>query len=152
MSTLEVQILRGIPGAGKSTYVKSLVDSGVRVEVVSADHFFMQNGVYRFNPRLLGEAHDQCWNKYTDLLYTDHEEPLIIVVDNTNTRMRECRRYYESARDLDLNVKIVNILCDPEVAAARNIHGVPREKVLEMHRRMIEAEIPPDWNQITIEE
>jgi hypothetical protein len=40
---------------------------------------------------------------------------------------------------------VVTLECDPKVAAARNIHGVPEGEVLAMHKRLVEAQLMPWW-------
>lgn len=152
----KVEILRGVPGCGKSTYVRGLSGIWGRVEVCSADHHFEKGGAYRFNPRQLGQAHDACFEKFEALMKRcspltgwDTHGSLIVVVDNTNTTVRECQRYVATAQEYGWEVEIVNIRCDPKVAAARNVHGVPADKVLQMHERLVEAErhMPPEWQQ-----
>lgn len=152
----KVEILRGVPGCGKSTYTQGLMVPPRRVEVVSADHFFSRGGSYVFNPRLLGAAHDACFETFSKLMKRcspvsgwDTAGDLIVVVDNTNTTVRECQRYVATAEEYGWPVEIVNIRCDPKVAAARNVHGVPADKVLQMHERLIAAErdMPTTWKQ-----
>lgn len=42
--------------------------------------------------------------------------------------------------------EIVTILCDPAVAAARNVHGVPPEVVWGMHQALLAERLPTFWN------
>ena len=48
-------LLRGIPGAGKSTLAKQLGDSHFET-----DGFFMVDGEYKFDPTKLRKAHEWC--------------------------------------------------------------------------------------------
>ena len=56
----KLYILRGIPGSGKSTYGKKIVDSaidaGFSAIKFEADDFFMKDGKYNWNPKLIGMA------------------------------------------------------------------------------------------------
>jgi len=53
----ELFLLRGLPGAGKSTLAKSL--GGKHIE---ADMYFEYEGKYKFDASRLKEAHDWCQN------------------------------------------------------------------------------------------
>jgi hypothetical protein len=60
-----VIVCRGLPGAGKSTYVATLSPGAV---VCSADSYFVgPDGAYRFDPAKLGQAHEACWTQATRL-------------------------------------------------------------------------------------
>ena len=149
-----VIILAGTPGAGKSTYAKSLKSPEVDVVIVSADHFFEKDGQYRFDPKLLGQAHKQCFDNF--LFYLDFDttkRPMIIVVDNTNLAMWEYEKYVKAALDRGCDVEIVNIWCRPEIAAERTLHGVPKEKIYQMYEKFKNGlfEIPLTWKQKDVE-
>ena len=144
-----VILLRGCPGAGKSYFVdlleKYLGSPYAPFEVVSADHYFVEKetGDYVFNKHLLGQAHAACYEnfEYFTSLHGD-KRPLYIIVDNTNTTMKEMEQYINRAKEMDLDVIAVTLLTNPFVAAARNIHGVPQDKVIEMYNRLIKTELP----------
>jgi len=142
----QVIILRGVPGAGKSTYAKTLGNPSI----VSADYFLTANGVYKFDPKLLPKAHRECWAWFYAYLKLG---VLTVVVDNTNTTAAEIAPYVLPAETLGYAVTIVTLRVDPLVAAARNIHGVPTPKVLQMHQRLLDAEayFPPYWKHVVKE-
>ena len=58
MSANKLFLVRGLPGAGKSTFVKHLGDC-VHLE---ADMYFLKNGEYVFNKDELKDAHLWCQN------------------------------------------------------------------------------------------
>lgn len=141
---MEVIIMSGCSGAGKSTYIKSMSF----VEVCSADHFFMQDDVYKFDPTKLGEAHGACLLKYIGLLQerTFRLEPkIIVVVDNTNISTEEIAPYYALADAHKIKVSIHTIICDPEVAFKRNAHNVPLRAIESMCDRLRNRKLPRYW-------
>jgi len=128
-TTKTLVILRGCSGSGKSSYATKHFPTA---PVCSADHFFMQKGKYRFNPKLLGVAHGASKIKCGKLLKDG--KPLV-VVDNTHTRLSEMKPYLDLAEHHDYEVKVIRIICDPVVAAGRTIHKTPPEIVLKQSAR-----------------
>jgi len=124
-----VHILRGVSGAGKSTYTKKTFPGAF---VASADHFFGTGDDYKFDPKKLGAAHADCQARFQKAVSEGVET---IVVDNTNTQLWEFSSYVQFAKRNGYDVEVVRLLVDPEVAAKRNVHGVPKETVLKMQNR-----------------
>lgn len=140
----KVLILRGVSGAGKSSYAQKVAkESGAeQVHVVSADDFFMRPPYeraqsstrdYRFDPTKLPMAHSWCMCAFLRLLGQREE---FIVVDNTNIHRWEYEPYELAARASGYDVEIVEVmpvtLEDLKECARRNVHGVPREVVARM--------------------
>jgi predicted kinase len=128
-----VTILVGPSGCGKSTWIKEQEKCG-EWEVCSADHYFLQaDGSYQFNPSLLGKAHGACLEKFKQCLACGL---FTIFVDNTSTREWERKEYVELAKRAGYEVWLKVFQVDPEVCAARNLHGVPVESVRKMAERI----------------
>jgi tRNA uridine 5-carbamoylmethylation protein Kti12 len=53
-------IMRGVPGSGKSTLAKQLAE-GDESKIFSTDDYWMKDGTYQFDPKMLGNAHE--WNQ-----------------------------------------------------------------------------------------
>lgn len=129
----KVVIMRGASGSGKSTYVKKHFPDAV---VCSADSYFVDSeGNYNFDPTKLGDAHGQCKRSFKDAL--DRSQPLV-VVDNTNTTLRELQPYLQMAKAHGYEVEVVRVETPLDVAAARNVHGVPFDAVKRMKGRMVD--------------
>ncbi len=120
----ELFLLRGLPGAGKSTLAKSL--GGKHIE---ADMFFMKDGVYEFDSTKLRDAHQWC-DVMVGSWMSDGEER--IVVSNTFTQEWEMKNYYEWATDFDY--KVYSLIVENRHGGV-NEHGVPEEKLQQMENR-----------------
>lgn len=165
--TRRLVLLSGIPGSGKSRYVAERFGGVPRfygsvrgfiaraagsptVEVVSADALFVgEDGVYRHDPSRLGEAHNKCvasaalWASEHCVCTTD-----VLVLDNTNTTALELAPYVALAAAFGIPCSLVTVECDPEVAFARNAHGMPREVVFAMHAALQARVLPPYWDLV----
>jgi predicted kinase len=126
-------IMRGIPGTGKSTYVRLNYPDAT---VCSADDYFDEvaalNGTSyeeEFQPWLMGKAHQHCWYEFIHAVCY-MSEPLV-VVDNTNTNKWEYENYIFLTAGV-YDVTIVDIPFDPDLAEVyceRTVHGVPLESM-----------------------
>jgi predicted kinase len=144
---VKVTILRGIPGCGKSTYAQKLMSERLNnCDIVSADDFFMVNGVYRFDPSRLPTAHLECYKRFCYGLTKERD----VIVDNTNTTAWEVAAYYQFAIAAGATVEVVRFYYDPVLAHARNIHGVPFKQVLTMHQKLLTEQLPPWVNETVL--
>lgn len=138
MKVQNLILMRGVPGSGKSTFVKMLEDCLAEKNptddmlVVSADNIHIVDGVYKFDGSKLGEGHAQC---FRGALRAIEDMIPIIVVDNTNTTNVEMAPYVAMAQAFRYHVHVVHLDVDVKVAASRNIHGVPAKTVEGMGQR-----------------
>ena len=125
-------LVRGVPGSGKSTYGRNnTIVSGFHLE---ADNYFIRpDGVYDFNPKLLKNAHDWCYNEVVEALRSDPEHT--VSVANTFTRVWEMQRYIDYAKANNIPFKVVRC-----TGRYQNVHGVPDKKVQEMLERFEDHE------------
>ena len=138
-NTKQLKIMRGIPGSGKSTYVKKHYPEAY---VCSADDYFeevadLNNTSYaeEFQPWLVGKAHQHCWGSFIHAVVV-MDEPLV-AVDNTNVNKWEYENFVLLAELMGYEVEIIEIPFEAdqaEVYHERNTHGVP----LEVIKRMIQ--------------
>jgi predicted kinase len=131
-------IMRGIPGAGKSTKAKSLVGEGV---IHSTDEVIEAKGDYRefFKKMVESKNFFPLMNAHGTNLknaiksMTEGISP--VIVDNTNIKANEPKKYVVEALKLgydDANISIVDIGTaglDAKTLSERNSHGVPLEKI-----------------------
>lgn len=142
----EVIILSGVSGSGKSTYADELCQNkhtGKNICTVSADHYFMINGQYVFDPKSLGAAHGQCLRNYTQALIGEAD---VIIVDNTNTTALELAPYVALANAYEAKVTLVTADVNLETAAKRNRHGVPLRTIQAQANNLRNRKCPLFWN------
>lgn len=142
-----VFVLQGVPGSGKSYLAKSYVSqfAGVKVEVVSADDFFVElgGGTYKFDKTKLEDAHGYCFRRFIAAVQT--KAASIVIVDNTNTTPVDVSPYMLGASAFGYKAEILRVECDVKTAAARNTHNVPFKKVEEMAARIKSFKGLPRW-------
>ena len=139
---MKVIILSGIPGSGKSTFTTPW---SITTKIVSADHFFMNDkGEYKFDARQLSKAHGKCLRNFVDYI-TSGDGIDRLIVDNTNTSVLEIAPYVSLANAFEVDCELITIECDPEIAAKRNIHGVPLEACKRMANNIKNRTLPPFW-------
>ena len=151
--TKQVVILRGVPGAGKSTLAQQIiVDAQVKGEKAVAfssdDYFTTPAGEYRFDSTQLPEAHASCFRRFLDFL---QEETGIAIIDNTNTLVFEMSPYILAAQAYSFKIQIIRLVCNPSVAAARTFRGATPQMVQKMNDRMetLPSFYPPEETRLT---
>jgi hypothetical protein len=158
---MEIKILRGCSGSGKSTYIAKNFPGAY---VVSSDHYFMVDvghgqERYVFDPMKLGESHGQCLRFFIEECQEMAGQfgakvgpDAVLAVDNTNTQVAELAPYAAIAAAYKIPFEIITLDVDPKVAAARNTHGVPLRSVERQYSRMLAetSRIPSHWPKRTI--
>jgi predicted kinase len=133
-------ILRGVPGSGKSSYQRRNYPGAT---VASADHFFATVNGYRFDARRLSEAHATCFRCAIDAVQSGAN---LVVIDNTAITAAEAAPYVLLGQAYGYDVQVITLLVDADIAAPRNVHGVPAETVQRMAERLQKETLPPWWN------
>lgn len=98
-------VMRGVPASGKSYRANELAEGDSSI-IFSADHFFgktPEEYVANWSKEKLGLAHKLC-QKNTKMLM-QRQKPLVIV-DNTNTMIREIMPYFDMAMQYEYRVQI----------------------------------------------
>lgn len=125
----ELMLIRGISGAGKSTFAKSI--GGVHYE---ADMYFMKNGEYQFDVTLLKDAHSWCQTQVSNSMILNLTANINkrIVVSNTFTQEWEMQPYYDLAAKY--GYRVYSLIVENRHGGI-NEHGVPEDKLEIMKNR-----------------
>jgi predicted kinase len=128
----ELILLRGLPGSGKTTLAKIILQlrSTDEPEILSADDFFEdKEGDYNFDPTKLKEAHNYCQFRCSERM---RQQKAKIVVANTFTQEWEMDEYFKMAERYNYRVHTVVV---ENRHGNENIHGVPEDKLQQMKNR-----------------
>lgn len=124
-------IVRGLPGAGKTTFVGNYLSDARHFE---SDQFFTKNDVYKFEGKLIEAAHDWCYSQVVYHLDRGYD----VAVSNTFTMMWELEKYLDIPRIVDCSISVVEIRTQ-----FKSVHGIPDEKFEIMKNRW--EVIPQQW-------
>lgn len=125
-------LIRGLPGSGKTGLAGELT-----LFVYSADDFFVVDGIYKYEPQFIPDAHELCRERASRTLRLGSS----VSVANTFTQRWELEPYYAIPGDhrvVEVTVTARHRNGEPlsdENLAERNVHGVPVEKIRNMRSR-----------------
>tara|TARA_S200002703_G_C3775790_1_gene238879 strand:- start:506 stop:970 length:465 start_codon:yes stop_codon:yes gene_type:complete len=143
-------LMRGIPGGGKSTRAREIAatyiaEGGSSAAICSTDDFHMEDGVYVFKPKMLGDFHVRNQMRVYDLMSSGVE---LVIVDNTNIKRKDMTVYISNAGACKYEVEeiivgkeflVPSMEMEPhaftgyiDICAQRNTHGVPKNVIERM--------------------
>ena len=120
----ELILLRGLPGAGKSTLAKTI--GGIHIE---ADQYFMENGEYKFDATKIKLAHGWCKLRVEHAMEDGLDR---VVVSNTFTQEWEMKPYFELAEKY--GYRVFSLIVENRHYGI-NLHDCPADKIEVMKNR-----------------
>ena len=131
-------INRGVPGSGKSTFIKTLRQvveaQGLSMAVHSTDDKHMVDGEYKWSMKMQGQYHRENYEEFVESMSSGIN---VVVCDNTNIRQRDFNKYLDSARELGYHTVAITFAPDEiEKHLVRNTHDVPEETITLMRSRL----------------
>lgn len=159
-------ILRGIPGSGKSTWVK---ENQLEAYTLSSDHIRTLYQAPSLNRSgdlvLIDYENKKVWDTLTQMLEARMEHGEFVIVDATHTTMKEIMKYKLLAKKYCYRMYCVDFSDVPlQVAKKQNalrnsLSRVPESVIDRMSKRLqenlnlpsgVERLNPKDWKQILI--
>lgn len=126
METKALILLRGLPGAGKTTLAKLLSEDGT-YPVFSIDSYFTtQNGDYIFKFEDNHLAYKACENNTESALQNGITK---VFVDNTFTLDWEIEPYFKLAKTYNYQTHVVTV---ENYHGSQNIHHVSNDQLKKM--------------------
>lgn len=132
MPSRVLQLIRGLPGSGKSTIAETLVHSATRsgrlgMKFEADDYRINEAGEYQFDLVSNEVAHGKCQSDVREEMSAGCS---VVIVSNTFTQLWEMEPYVEMARQYGYTVQIITVQAD-----FGNIHDVPEEAISRMRGR-----------------
>lgn len=123
---MQVYLIRGIPGSGKTTHAKRVLHSDV---VIEDDDFFTRNGVYKFIEAKLPEAQAFALKRFSLAIADRRNRDKTISVCNTFSRRWEIAPYIEACKKAGVEFSVIRM-----DGTFENVHDIPEYKVHNMSR------------------
>lgn len=143
----ELYIIRGIPGAGKTTIARQIVAMGRNATLTyaycDADNFFVHSdGTYKWDPLKIGAAHIKCFNDVLEAMKTNTD---VCVVANTFTTLKEMQPYIDLAKKYGYKLNVIRVVSKDydnlelnkvkRFAGYLSEHSVPMKTLVKMAER-----------------
>ena len=140
--TKHLIIMRGWPGIGKSTLAKAIAERSFdnktalvrdRAVIVSADNYFIKDGIYKYIADDIPKAHQWCRQQAVEMMVCGFAG---VIIDNTNIKQEHYSYYVAMAHEYDYQpcqaIPETPWMYDLDECFKRNIHNVPRDVVKRM--------------------
>ena len=120
-------LIRGLPGAGKSTLAKILSENG-KYPVHAIDHYFTneRTGDYSFDFSKNHMAYKNCEQMTSDRMKNGFEK---ILIDNTFTMEWEMEPYFKMAKEVGYQVFVITV---ENRHGSGNMHQISQEQLEKM--------------------
>ncbi len=134
-----VILMRGVPGAGKTTYRREHYPDAWAIETDA--HLTDADGTWRWQPERLRRIYALM---HQELLAALRARAPLVVIDRCHITLTSMRQTLRAARAAGADVRVVTLEVDALVAWERCVHGTPARDVSEMAARL-QRESVPRW-------
>lgn len=122
--TQTLYIVRGVPGSGKST-IASRIAAMTGSPHFENDMFFMRDGEYRWEGRLVPTAAKWCFDQTVAAMDAGQS----VVVSNTFVHLKHLKPYVDEAVKRGILIAVTEAK-----GSFQNVHSVPDETVERMRK------------------
>lgn len=127
-------LIRGIPGAGKTTHAQKLFDADkIFVWTETDDYWIRPDRHYDFNVHRIKEAHTWCLHNTRG--WMERSNNMDIAVANTFTQLWEMQKFIDLAEELEYDLEVHRL-----DGGFENTHSVPEETIKKMTDRFEDYE------------
>jgi len=141
-------ILIGIPGAGKSTWIRNNISTEERI--ISPDTHLEEKYNYQWTPERASEAWAVSYHQFASCLQAGQS----VVWDATFLRPIDRSAILHLSNGFGYHTKAVVLVAPLEVCLERNKRRkrepVPSEKIIAMHEALCIPEVSEGFNEIVI--
>lgn len=130
---LQLVIMRGLPGSGKTTLANKIAEQKRAVVYATDDYFIEEDKVYRYYHDRTKEAHQWNIDRTKEALQAGRS----VIVDNTNYKKSHMEPYLELAEKFKAKVSIVTAPLNSrksDFLAYNNIHNVSESVIKRMRK------------------
>jgi predicted kinase len=127
LNSLNIILLRGLPGSGKTTLAKVLSENNT-YPIYSIDDYFTnaKSGKYNFDFSKNHLAYKQC-EENTRLAMQSHVSK--IFVDNTFTLEWEMEPYFKLAKEFNYQIHVITV---ENRSKTKNVHQISEDQLIKM--------------------
>lgn len=144
---MKLILMRGVSGSGKSTLAKELASRHEGSVILSTDDYFMVEGQYVFEPRMIGPNHAKNQERARKKM---SEGVPCVIIDNTNTQAWEMKPYVKAAIEYGYQVEIH----EPEPVPIEEImrrQATRKDSNKSLSREIVERMLAR-WENVTVED
>ena len=134
LSPFNVYIMVGLPGSGKSTWIKNNLPKDI--EIINQDSIRIELGIMdndeqkRIGNKEQEKEVSKINDERVDKLIKDRKD---FVIDNTNVKAGRVENYYNRLKKLGANVKIVVVDTPVEICIKRRNDCIPENIIKQMN-------------------
>lgn len=131
LSSFNAYIMVGLPGSGKSTWIKNNLSKDI--EIINQDSIRVELGIMdNINDKKIGDKEQEKKVREINFERIDRciKDRKDFVIDNTNIKVGLVQNYYDKLKRIGCNVQIIIINTPKEICKERRNKDIP-EKIID---------------------